>query len=186
MNDTLKTILERYSCRKFTGEMPTDEQLQAIAEAAVAAPSSVNRQAWRVIAVKNRELMADMEAEGLRIIAALEDKRLHERLMARGGTLFYGAPCIIMVPLDTAQLPDASLDCGIVCQNIALAATSLGLGNVICGLTALAFSGEKGEEFKKRLGFPEGFEFGGAVLVGCSAARTEPHEPDIGKISFIE
>ena len=55
MNDTLKVITERYSCRDFRDEMPLDEILQAIAEAGVKAPSSMNRQPWRVIVVKDPE-----------------------------------------------------------------------------------------------------------------------------------
>lgn len=39
--------------------------LQTIAEAAIQAPSGMNRQAWRVIVVKDKELMQDMESEGL-------------------------------------------------------------------------------------------------------------------------
>ena len=74
MNETLKVIAERYSCRDFKDEMPTDEILQAIAQAAIQAPSGMNRQAWRVIIVKNKELMNDMESEGMPYLAGMEDK----------------------------------------------------------------------------------------------------------------
>lgn len=57
MNETLKVIAERYTCRDYKDEMPSDEILQAIAEAAIEAPSGMNRQAWRVIVVKDRALI---------------------------------------------------------------------------------------------------------------------------------
>lgn len=185
MNETLKVIANRYSCRDYRDEMPSDEMLQLIAEAAVQAPSGVNRQAWRVIVVKNKELIRDLESEGLSYLAGLEDKSTYQRIMDRGGRLFYGAPCMIVVPIASEQ--GAQLDCGILCQNIALAATSLGLANVICGLTGTAFaSGLRSEEFSRRLGFPEGYVFGCSVLLGYAKTSKEPHEPDKNKILFVE
>ena len=77
------------------------------------------------------------------------------------------------------------LDCGIVSQNIALAAQALGLGNVICGMANIPLSGEKGAGYKEKIGFPEGWEFGMAVLVGYAAAPGKPHEPDMGKIRYM-
>jgi len=57
--NTIETIKSRYSCRAFSDKMPPDKQLQIIAEAAVASPSGVNRQLWRIIIVKNKELIAE-------------------------------------------------------------------------------------------------------------------------------
>lgn len=185
MNDVLKTIQARYSCRAFTDEMPSDENLTAIANAAIQSPSGMNRQAWRVIVLKNQALINDMESEGMRALAAMEDKTMLDRIMGRGGKLFYHAPCLIMVPIDPSNLTGAALDCGILCENVALAATSLGMGSLICGLAGLAFAGARAKEFKERLGFPEGFEFGAAILLGYAAKEFAPHEPDSGKIHFI-
>lgn len=186
MNEVLKTIAERYSCRAFTGEVPDDAKLSAIAEAAVASPSGRNRQAWRVIVVKNRELIAEIEAEAMANLAAMEDKTMYQRIIQRGGTVLYHAQCLIMLPIDPTELVGASLDCGIVCQTIALAATSLGMDNLICGLAGLAFAGEKTADLKARLGFPEGFEFGSSVLLGYAEKSGAPHQPDMSKISFVE
>ena len=187
MNETLKVIAARYSCRDFKDEMPPDETLRAIAEAAIQAPSGMNRQAWRVIVVKDRELIRDMESEGMSYLANMEDKSSYNRIMGRGGRLFYGAPCMIVVPIDPAQYAPALVDCGILCQNIALAATSLGIANIMCGFTGLAFaSGRRAEEFSKRLGFPDGYAFGCAVLLGYANTTRPPHVPDQGKIIFVE
>ena len=181
-NFTLDNIKKRYSCRAFTDEMPTDEHLMAAARAAIQSPSAVNRQAWRIVIVKNRALIDEMEAEGMKALAAMPDRSGYDRIMGRGGKLFYNSPCMIMVP---AQ-PNTDIDNGIVCQTISLAAESMGMGSLICGLAGLAFSGDKAEYFKQKLGFPEGYEFGIAVLLGFSAKETAPHEPDEGKISVVE
>lgn len=76
MNETLKVIAERYSCRDYKGDMPSDEVLRAITEAAVRSPSARNRQAWQVVLVKNEKLIKDMEAEGLAQLEKLEDKTM--------------------------------------------------------------------------------------------------------------
>ena len=185
MNETLQVIANRYSCRDYKDETLPDDILHLIAEAALQAPSGVNRQPWRVILVKNKELMQDIEAVGLSYLASLEDKSTYQRIMDRGGRLFYGAPCMIVVPVDPAQ--EALIDCGILCQNITLAAASLGIASVICGLTKTAFaSGLRTEEFSKRLGFPEGYVFGCSVLLGYANTTKPPHEPDKEKIIVIE
>lgn len=187
MNETLEVIAKRYSCRDYREEMPSDEILWAIARAAVQAPSGMNRQAWRVIVVKDRALMKDMETEGMSYLAGMEDKSAYNRIMDRGGRLFYGAPCMIVAPIDPKQYAPALIDCGILCQNIALAATSLGVANIMCGYTGLAFaSGLRAEEFGRRLGFPEGYAFGCSVLLGYANTTRPPHLPDEGKISFVE
>jgi len=79
MNNTLKAITSRYSCRAFTDQIPTDAQLTTIAEASLASPSAMNRQPWRVIVVKDRKLIDEMDNEALHFIAAYEDKTMYNR-----------------------------------------------------------------------------------------------------------
>ena len=177
MNDTINSIMTRYSCRRFTDRIPSDEDLKTIAKCAVAAPSGMNRQAWRIIVVKNRTLIDEMEAEGMKMLEAA-DKSGYERIMSRGGRLFYNSPCMVVIATQN-ESP------GIVTENIALSATSLGINSLICGLISFSFAGEKGAEFKEKLGFPEGYGIGIAVLLGYEAEPGKPHEPDMDKISFV-
>jgi len=187
MNETLENIERRYSCRDFKSCLPSKEDLNAIADSAIASPSGMNLQKWRIIVVTNRELLNDMEEEAMGILKGSEDNSAYERIKSRGGKVYYNAPCMIIVAIDTATEKDMTeVDCGIVCQNIALAATSLGLGNVICGMAGLPFSGGRGEEFKEKFKFEKGYEFGMSVLVGYANTGKEPHEHDKSKIIFIE
>lgn len=181
MNETLSVIEERYSCRAYTGQLPQREALDAIAKAAVQSPSAVNRQPWQVVVITDKALIDEMDAEGMRIFSEAEDKGTYQRMMERGGKLYYNAPCMYLI----LQQPGTEMDTGIVSQNITLAATALGLGSVICGLAAIPFKGPKGEEFKSRIGFPEGYEFGIAVLVGHPVGEGTPHQPDTGKIRYL-
>ena len=183
MNETLKTIAERYSCRDFADTPLTDGQIKALADAALAAPSAMNRQPWHIIVITDKALIEEMDAEGMNILSAAEDKSGYERIMSRGGKIFYNAPCMFMIASDGSHY--ASMDCGILSQNLALAAHALGLGSVICGMAGIPLSGPRGCELKKRMQFPEGYDFGIAVLAGSANSGKEPHELDMGKVTYI-
>ncbi|MDR1332503.1 MAG: nitroreductase family protein [Tannerella sp.] len=185
--DTIEAISTRFSCRAFNGKIPPDEQIDIIAKAAAASPSGMNRQPWRIIVLKNSELLVDLEAEGMKNLAAYPDKGVYERIMSRSGKLYYNAPCMMIIPISKSVPAGAELfDCGIVAENIALSATALGVNSLICGLSAFSFAGEKGTEFKTRLGFPKGYEIGIAVLLGYAEnLGGKPHEPDVSKISWV-
>lgn len=176
----LNTIANRYSCREYTGEMVEQDKIEAIALAAVQSPSAMNMQPWKIVVVKDKALIDEMNDAVMDMLSKQEDKAMYDRMMARGGKIFYNAPCMYII----AKKDNADLDCGIVTENIALAASALGLGNVICGLARLIFDTEKGEEYKKKL-IPEGYEFGMSVLVGFATGEGKPHEADMSKISYI-
>lgn len=182
MNETLNTITRRYSCRNYKDMAVEKEKLKEIALAAVKAPSAMNSQPWQIVVLTDKTMIDDMDKETMKMLSLREDKSVYDRITKRGGKLFYNAPCIFFVAIKE----DAWLDCGIAAQNIALAATSLGLGNVICKLAGLAFETKKKEEYKKKL-IPEGYEFGVAVLVGYeNTNENNPHTPDLNKIVYIE
>ena len=184
MNETLKTIADRYSCRDFANTPLTDEQIKALVDAALAAPSAMNRQPWQIIMVTDKSLVEELDAEGMSVLAAAEDKSGYERIKSRGGKIFYNAPCMMMVASDGSAY--ASMDCGILSQNVSLAAHSMGLGSVICGMAGIPLNGSCGEELKRRLQFPEGYGFGIAILVGVARSGKEPHELDMSKVTFIK
>ena len=182
MNETLRVIAQRYSCRAYDGCMPEKEKLEAIALAAVQAPSAMNRQPWQIFVLCNKNLIDEMDEEAMCILAEKEDKATYQRIIDRGGKMFYDAPCMFLV----LKQPNTEMDSGIVSQNIALAAASLGLSSVICGMAAIPFTGTKAAEFKQKIGFSEEWEFGIAVLVGYAKQIGTPHEPDGSKIHFVK
>ena len=184
MNEVLKAISDRYSCRDFSPEALSDEQVKAIVEAALAAPSAMNLMPWHIIAVTDKSLIEEMDAEAMNIIAGWDDKGAHNRMKERGGKIFYNAPCMIFVASNGSEY--AAHDCGIVSQNVALAAHALGLGSVICAMARIPLGGAKGAEFQKRLNFPEGFSFGMSVCVGKVNSGKAPHELNMNKVTYVK
>ena len=184
MNETLNTIAKRYTCRSFESTPLTEAQIKALVEAALAAPSGMNRQDWRVIVVTDKELIDQMDAEVMRDLAASENKASYERMMSRGGKVYYNAPCMIYIV--APKEGNHGMDCGIMSQNIALAAHALGLGSCICGMAGVPLSGSNGKEWMKRLSFPKGYVFSIAVLVGTAKTVTEPHAIDMSKVVYVQ
>ena len=185
MNTVLKAIEERFSCRAYTDRLPEEKDLLAIAQAAIQAPSGMNRQNWHVILIKDKSVVEELEAAGMKIISDMADKSVYDRIMSRGGKMFYNAPCMVIIAVKKDAPSMELMDCGILAQNVVLAATSLGLATVHCGMVGMLFSGENAAELKNRMQFPEGYEFGLSVLIGYAKDAGTPHVPNQEKITVI-
>jgi nitroreductase len=183
VNATLEAIERRYACRAFAPTPVPADTLRAVAVAGLHAPSAMNRQPWRLVAVSDSSLLADLERAGM---AALKDRGdgAYERILGRGGQLLYGAPAAVIVAQEPIGGPfPAALDVGIVASHLTIAATSLGLDSCVVALVAGALEGPEGPGLKVRLGFPDGWEFGIAVLVGHAASGPgTPHPADLAKL----
>ncbi|MBC8016571.1 MAG: nitroreductase family protein, partial [Sporomusaceae bacterium] len=56
-NKILEVIKKRRSIRAFTAEQVQDEDLQAVLEAGMYAPSAANQQAWHFTVIQNKEVL---------------------------------------------------------------------------------------------------------------------------------
>lgn len=186
MNETLKVIKERYSCRAYTNRPVEREKIEAIVTAGLQAPSALNRQPWHVIAITDKGLIDALNDCAMGCMKNQEDQSMYNRILERGGKPYYNAPAMFLILKKIDGGHWADLDCGIVTQNMALAATSLGLGNVISGMCSIPFTeGIRAKEFKSKVKWPEGYEFGMAVLAGYAQSQKAPHEIDEAKITII-
>ena len=180
-NPTLATIAGRFSCRGYEDKKIEIEKLTAIARAGLQSPSAKNLQPWRIIIVKDKEVVDKIDAAATnRINANLPEGQEPRK------NIFFNAPAVFLILKDTnAQSNWVDIDCGIVTQNIALAAHSMGVDNVIVAMASHAFLSDEAQALKKRLDWPEGFDFGMAVACGYGNTKKEPHEIDWGKMSFV-
>jgi len=187
MNEVIKAISERYTCRDFKPEPLDTATVEALVEAALAAPSAMNLQPWHIIVVTDKAFIDEMDAAAMEFVK--KDADWYKRMTDRGGKIFYNAPCMIFIAKDIlSETNYPPLDCGIVTQNIALAAHSLGLGSCICGMARIPLdknSCEKADDFRSRLKFPEAYDFGMSVCVGKINSGKAPHEIDKNKVTYI-
>lgn len=183
MNEVLKVIDKRRSHRKYEDTPVTREQLDAILAAAVASPSAVNSQPWHFTVVRDQVLLDEINTELHRVMASKASAS--PRFADSNFHVFYRAPLVIFISI-TQVSPWSGIDCGIAAENIVLAAESLGLGSVILGLPREAFHGDKEDEFKKKLSFPEGYEFGIAVSIGIPADDKAAHPVKENLITYAD
>ena len=114
--DALEVIFTRRSIRRYTNKPVTEEEIKALLEAGMNAPSANNRQPWSFIVVDDRaKLNAIMEVHP------------YSRMLAE-------APLAIVVCGDPSVSKFWQQDCAAATQNILLAARALGLGTVWLGV----------------------------------------------------
>ena len=164
MNDTLKILESRRSCRNFDSEkMVSEEDIQAIIEAGTYAASGMGRQSSIIIAVTNKELRDQLSAENAKIMGKDTDP-------------FYGAPVILIVLADK-DIPTYKYDGSLVMGNLLNAATSLGLGSIWVHRAKEEFESEFGKKILADLGIEGNYEGIGHCAIGHAAAPTNVPAP---------
>lgn len=144
MNQTLETMWERRSIRKYRPDSIPEQDLQLILEAARRAPTGANRQKWRMIVVTDPET------------------RRKTAKACEGQVWMADAPVILCL----VTLPGGwQVDGTIVLDHAILAATSLGYGTCWIG----AFDGPA---VKDVLGIPD--DHGIVCLTPVGLAAEQP------------
>ena len=152
--DLINTILTRRSIRKYTSERISDEDVKAMLEAAMAAPSASNRKPWHFIVVTDRKVLNKLA-------------RVHPY-----GKMLFEAPLCIAVCGDETVSPRYWVqDCSVAAENLLLAVTALGLGAVWLGVYPRE---ERVDPIKKVLNLPETIVPLNLVSIGHPAEEKEP------------
>jgi nitroreductase len=119
MNEVIQNMYKRRSCRKYTDQVVSDENIDLLLKAAMSAPSACNKQPWEFYVVKNEEILE----------------------MVRHSSKFtrINAPVAIVVCGNSERCISKKendffiQDCSSAITHILLAAESLGLGSLWCG-----------------------------------------------------
>lgn len=171
MNETLKVIKSRRTTRKFKSEQIRDEELKAIVEAGLYAPSAHNQQSWNFTVIQSKELIEELNRESKEAAKSFNDEMIQKMANNEKLDVFYGAPTIVVVSgMDKAMMPQ--VDCAAATQNMLIAAESLDIGACWNGFISFLFFGEKGDEYKNKLNIPEGFTPYYAVALGYKDIKT--------------
>jgi len=141
MNDTLKTLLERRSIRKYKDTQITDEQLNQILEAGKYAPTGSGSQSPIIVVIQNKNLIHELSI-------------LNAKVLGREGTdPFFGAPTLLIVFGDRGGKPTTYLEDGsLVLGNIMNAAYSIGVDSCWVNRARQVFESKAGQEFLKEWG----------------------------------
>ena len=121
-NQVINNIMTRVSVREFTGEKISEEQIDTLLRAAMAAPSAINKQPWAFIVVTDDDLIAKLGE-------ALPYSRCSNH------------PACAIIPCgDLSKAIEGEMgafwinDVSAATENLLLAAHSMGLGAVWTGL----------------------------------------------------
>lgn len=115
MNDVVKSLEERRSCRKYDGRQVEPEKLEEIVEAGLWAASGMGQQATHLILVQDPETIATLS-------------RMNAQIMGSSGDPFYGAPTVVVVLADATR-PTYVEDGALVMGNLMNAAHALGVAS---------------------------------------------------------
>ena len=153
MNETLKTLQERRSVRRYTNQQVEESALNAILEAGTWAPSGMGTQASVLVAVQDPETIALMS-------------RLNAQIMGQCGTdPFYGAPTVVVVLAD-GENPNWLKDGSLVIGNLMNAAASLGVASCWINRATELFDLPEGQALLDKWGLPRTMRVVGNCILG--------------------
>ncbi len=161
--DLLKTMENRRSIRKYTGEEIPEEKINIVLKAGLLSASSRGKKPWEFIVVRNKNTLLKLS-----------------KCRVDSAKMLVGADCAIVVIANT-DLTDVWIeDCSIVMANMHLMADSLGIGSCwIQGRLRNAENGESTERYLRSiLHFPENYKLEALLSLGMINNRPAPHNSD--------
>lgn len=153
----LDFIKSRRTVRKYTDQPVSDEQLRAVLEAAVAAPTRLDIQPWHFVVLRDKALQKKL-AETLRLHPYLET-----------------APVVIAVWGEPERTSTWLMDCCAAIENLLLAAQAVGLGAVWVGGPEVTLWAPTEELLRSEIGAPKEVRLVSLIAMGVPVAMPAPH-----------
>ena len=152
----IEAMLTRRSIRKYTADTVSDEVVEKLLEAAMAAPSAGNQQPWHFIVIRDRAILDEIP-------------KLHPYAQ-----MVKEAPVAIVVCGDERSTKYKEYwpqDCAATTQNLLLAAHACGLGAVWCGVYP---NEERVSPLRELLGTPDGVYPFSLIALGYPDEKKPP------------
>jgi len=160
-NETTKTIFSRKSVRNYVETTLSQETLEFLVRAGMAAPSAMDRRPWEFIIINDKN-----------VVKKLNDALPHAKMAEKAGQAIVVAGNIEK----QAGGKDATfwiMDCSAAAENILLAAESLGLGAV---WTAVYPAADRLKPVVEILGLPSNIVPLAFIPVGKPAGSDKPKD----------
>lgn len=173
MNETIRTIQARFSCRAFSDQPVSDELLQAVVDCAKYAPNGKGAQAWYFTIIRTPDglsLLRDAAGktppadfpQGQNIAAPGMPEQIM-RWPFQGD--FCGAPAVILISGDP-NAPFPEIGPVLAAENLMIAAASVGLATLWSTVfTKDLFRDEESAAIKPKL-IPNGYDLKAAIFIG--------------------
>ena len=179
MNAVIEAIKKRRSVRAYDAKAIPRDVINTILEAGNEAPSAMNSQPWRFVVVEDREAKKKLlgaalpQAKKITELVKDVDPERYEAIKKRYAELpdpvYYSSPAIVFV-IGSGRY--AAHSCPLACENMMLAAQSLGLGSCWVGFGAMV---TEDPEVRRLLELKEDDAIFGPILLGYP--KGEPSRP---------
>ena len=174
----ISSIMDRRSIRAYKPVPVGRDTMQVIMECGINAPNAMNSQNWEVRVLDNAE-----EIDAITRIFAAENPDM----AGKPGfvNMFRNAPTVAFIANKTDS-GMSQIDCGLLGENMILAAESLGIGTCCLGGPVRFLKTESGADFLKKLDFSEGYELLYAIAFGYPDEMPSAKPRDPSKARFID
>ncbi len=176
-NAVIETIMSRRSIRAYEDRAVPRDTMELITECGINAPNGMNAQEWEIRVVDNPEFING--------VTELYIKENPDAAKAPGfKNIFRNAPTVVFI-----GAPDSSysgVNCGLLGENMILAAWSMGIGSCCLGGPVRFLNSEVAAEYLNQLKFSDGYTLLYAIGFGFPAETPDAKPRDKGKILFID
>lgn len=169
MNDTIKTLIERRSCKKLKSEQIKKEELDLILQAGMNAPTGKGMQSPIILVLQDKEKIEKL-------------REINKKILGRDVDPFYNAPTVLVVMADKNMFTYVE-DGSLVLGNMMNAAFSLGVGSCWIHRAKEEFETPEGKALLKEWNIPENYEGVGHCILGYS--DMEYPEPKPRKKDYV-
>lgn len=172
-------MMSRRSIRAYKDSVISRETLNDILKCGINAPNGKNLQSYEIRVIDSPTLIDSMTQ------AVVKDK---PEIAQREGfkNIFVNAPCVVCIAYDT-QYDMAQIDCGLLGENIILAAWAKGIGSCCLGSSARwLLDSPSAKPYLDRLAFSKGYQLLYCIALGYpdETPEAKPRRDDM--IRFVE
>ena len=164
MNPTIEALKSRRSCRSYKPEQITDEELRQVLEAGMNAPTAKDWQSPIIVAVQNKETIAQLSKMNAAIFGNPDMDP------------FYGAPTVLVVLADRSRGTYLYDGCCVM-DNLLNAADALGLGSCWIHRAKEEFDSDEGKALLRKWGIEGDYEGIAHCILGYRAQEKPAPSP---------
>ncbi len=179
-NETLKTLFEKHSIRKYLDRQVEREKLDVILQAGLRAPSSGGTQPTTFLVTQDRglnlklgRLSSNLYDEGYYPVSAAQPSTADDPSIEDG---FYGAPIVVhcFTPRGYSYAP---FDASMAAANMMTAAWSLGVGSCFVSRAERLFEVDWARDFARGNGIPDDYEGSFHLVLGYASDNAWSPKP---------
>ena len=173
--NAIESITARKSTRSYKSKQINNNDLERILQAGMAAPvGSAAYDTLHITVVQNQDLFSKINVAVADMIFKMLGKKMDKN---------FGAPTMIFVSSIPAMMPGLEYaNAACVLENMSIAATSLGIDNIIWGGAAAAVV--QNDELLKAMKIPDGYKPVLCISLGYAQETESPkkHEISVNKV----